>query len=205
MKLRQPLKGLAVPGMPFKHLLRCEEKNIILAGTLFYGNGDWKAIARASLGMEPNEQLSKKVWRDIELGESADLILQALCRGSARKSVNDGCGECEAWIIASDRSGIPGLLEDGYIFPGSRVVEWVPEEKELTGLVGEAFDFITGYFSRASERLPTSAVRAKLGMSRQDWHNDVLKHPDFQPRLETHGVVYVPAGGRNGSWLERKT
>jgi hypothetical protein len=59
-----------------------------------------------------------------------------------RKSAGDGCGQCDVYIIADAKSGIPQMLEDGSIFPGARVVDWIGGKTKLTGKVAEAIKII---------------------------------------------------------------
>lgn len=180
-------------------------RNVILAGTLFYEHGYYDALGRLSRGMNSDERLGKEARKDIEHGEHAQTILQALCRGSVRKSIGNKCGQCDAYIIANPNSGIPKMLEDGVIFPNAKVVDWSPVERKLTGKVKEAVDFATDYLSRDPKaKPPASTIMAELGMNRQDWHNDVVKHKDFEGALASLGIAFVRGKGRKGSYFENR-
>lgn len=92
-------------------------KNVILAGTLFYPGQLHESRGRlcADLPVEEGEYPADR-RREIERGEHAHLILQALCRASVRQCIGDQCAPCDAYIIASPQSGIKDLLPS--IFPG---------------------------------------------------------------------------------------
>jgi len=110
--------------------------NIILAGTLFYPSSYYEALGKLSRALAPAERLSKQHRKEIELGEYAHLILQAVCRGTARKAIGNKSGKADVWIIATEKSGIPSLL--GSIFPRSKTVPWMPVAS--TGRVGDAIN-----------------------------------------------------------------
>ena len=56
----------------------------------------------------------------LEIGELMDFILQAACRGSARKCIGEQCAPMDLYVIASNKTGIPYLYRE--IFPGAKVV-----------------------------------------------------------------------------------
>ncbi|TPK91324.1 hypothetical protein [Mesorhizobium sp. B2-4-17] len=184
-------------------------ENVILAGTLFYDQETYIARARMSSGVRSQEQLDKAKLASIKHGEHADLILQALCRGAVRKSIDGVCGKCDAYIIADPQTGIPAMLEhkgDIDIFPGSKAVDWSPVERQLTGKVGEAVSFIVQFFRDNpghGDKLPAPLVANKLGMTRQDWSNDVLSHRDFEGALAAQGIRLVRMRGKGGSHFAR--
>ncbi|MCG7504762.1 DNA-primase RepB domain-containing protein [Mesorhizobium retamae] len=180
-------------------------KNVILAGTLFYEHGHYDALGRLSRGMGSDEKLDKEVRKEIERGEHAQTILQALCRGSVRKSIGPACGECNAYVIANPNSGIPKMLEDGVIFPNSKVVDWSPVERKLTGKVKEAVEFISWDLSRNPKgQLSSRAVLAKLGVDQRDWQSDIINHRDFEGALSSKGISLIRRKGRGGSYFERR-
>ncbi len=93
-------------------------KNVILAGTLFYPESVYEVRARASKGLGAAEELDLDSFKALELGEHKNLILQAACRGSVRKCVNDQGEAMDLYLIASNKTGIPYVLTE--IFPGAR-------------------------------------------------------------------------------------
>ena len=178
-------------------------RNVILAGTLFYEFEHYEALGRLSRGTASHELFDKSHVKSVEAGEHAQLILQALCRASARKSVNEGCAECEAYIIAHPNSGIPKMLEDGTIFPGAKVLDWTPVRREPTGKVKDAVDYISSHLSEnPTAKLRTKAVREKVGISdRSNWKKDIVGHRDFLPTLDEIGIKLENSKGRNGSYF----
>ncbi|MBE1711163.1 MULTISPECIES: hypothetical protein [Mesorhizobium] len=162
-----------------------------------------------SSGIQSQEQLDRAKLASIKHGEHADVILQALCRGAVRKSVDGVCGKCDAYIIADPQTGIPTMLEhkgDIDIFPGSKAVDWSPVERELSGRVGEAVTLIIQWFDENlgfGKKLPAPLVMAQLRMTPQDWHNDVVNHRDFEGALAAEGVRLVRKRGRGGNQFQR--
>src|SRR5580704_5572124 len=85
--------------------------NVILAGTLFYRPSYYEALARLVADRRPAQgAIDDATFDDVMLGEHRHLILQALCRGSVRRCQGDVCAPCNAYIIATTRSGIPAAL-----------------------------------------------------------------------------------------------
>ena len=112
--------------------------NIILAGTLFLGPSHYRATKHVSTEIAVvDRSFTKSEMQTFELGEHANDILQALCRGAVRKSAGDTCPVCHAYIIASVRSGIPQALP--LIFPDCRVNQWMPKRQTLRGQADKAF------------------------------------------------------------------
>ena len=101
-----------------------------------------------------------------ELGEHANDILQALCRGAVRKSAGDTCPVCHAYIIASVRSGIPQALP--LIFPDCRVNQWMPKRQTLRGLADKEFKALSLWSEHAKPGsiLKFKDLAAELGVHR---------------------------------------
>jgi hypothetical protein len=153
--------------------------------------------ARASKGLGANEELDLSSFKALELGEHKDQILQAACRGAVRKCIGDQCGAMDLYIIASAKTGIPYDLHD--IFPGARLSKWQPNEKPLGGLVGKTIDYIREYFATSGiwpKPLPFSQVWKAMGINRQNFNQNIRKHPDFCDAL---AKINVGEFSRNGS------
>ncbi|OHV89685.1 hypothetical protein ORS3428_13785 [Mesorhizobium sp. ORS 3428] len=186
-------------------------RHVILAGTMFYRPATYIARTRMSSGAPSEEKLNRANLAKIKLGEHADMILQALCRGAVRKSVDGTCGKCDAYIIADPQTGIPDMLEhesDIDIFPGSKHADWSPVEKEkLGGRVGQAYDYIVQWFKDHpgyGERLSRSKVAEAIGMVLDDFTKDVVGHRDFEGYLAEAGIRLIRMRGRGGSYFERR-
>src|SRR5262249_44930766 len=86
-------------------------RNVILAGTLFFRPSFYEALKRLAAGRSANEgTVSKEELERTMVGEHAHAILQALCRGAVRRCDGERCHPCDAYVIASVRSGIPDAL-----------------------------------------------------------------------------------------------
>jgi hypothetical protein len=155
-----------------------------LAGTLFYPKSTYELRARASKGLDPNDELDFESYKALEMGEHKNLILQAACRGSVRKCVGDQGGAMDLYLIASNKTGIPYILNE--IFPGAKLKKWLPTERPLRGKVGEAVAYIKEYFNNWKNRfklLSFTEVKEAIGRRRQNFNQDIRKHPDFQAAL----------------------
>jgi hypothetical protein len=164
--------------------------NVILAGTLFYPKSVYEVRARASKGLDPQEELGLEAYKALEMGEHKNLILQAACRGAMRKCLGHQCAPMDLYLVASNLTGIPYILQE--IFPGAKLVKWLPKDKPLTGLRGKAVDYIRNYFHNCNgvhpRSLPFIQVAKALGIRRQNFKS-IRQHPDFQDALIKIGVV----------------
>jgi len=92
--------------------------NVILAGTLFYPPAYYTALTHLARDQTVEAGLvSSDDVKGIERGESANVILQAACRGRARLADGAKCGAMDLYIIAAPASGIGEALQT--VFPGS--------------------------------------------------------------------------------------
>lgn len=164
--------------------------NVILAGTLFYRPSYYESLGRLVSGKPSEEGIyGKNDRREIMAGEHRHLILQALCRGAVRKAHQDQCAPCNAYIIASVRSGIPAMLKQ--IFPGCRLKRWQPARKALKGKVKEAFDYLTQRFLCDPEAFVSFAeVREAIDMaSAQNFRKNIRLHSQFNEELAQADII----------------
>lgn len=124
-------------------------KHIVLAGTLFYPQLAYEALANAASGTNSIGPLDEGLITKTQVGESLHGILQAACRGSVRNINRDASDSCEVFLIVDGRRGIVDELAK--LFPNSKTIEWVPEPFELTGRALQAFNFIQAHFERCPE------------------------------------------------------
>ena len=93
----------------------------------------------------------------------------------------------DLYLIASDKTGIPYVLSQ--IFPGAKLEPWLPNAKPLNGKVGEAVQYIATYFhdhndGHGAQPLSFTQVREAIGVKcRQNFNQNIRKHPDFQDAL----------------------
>jgi len=164
--------------------------NIILAGTLFLRPSQYEALKRLGTGVRPGErEFSTRELKSFEVGEHANNILQALCRGAVRLSQSDTCPPCNAYVIASVRSGIPKALP--VIFPDCQIGTWMPVIRTLEGEIKAAFGIVQDWLKTAGpdESLRFTDVANKLGMTRRAFKDRIRKNKAFQKALASIGVV----------------
>jgi hypothetical protein len=173
-----------------------EVSNIVLAGTRFLSASGYEGIGRAARGLYPAQGvLQENSLRDLEHGELADVILQAVCRGEARRAVNDRCPPCHVYIIARPGSGIRHLLPD--VFPGCAIETWHPGPVRLPRRVHDAFEFIIRWFAEhPGELLTIEAVMLGIGeKDRSNFNKNIRKHTGFKQRIVDAGI-YEEWSGR---------
>jgi hypothetical protein len=173
----------------------CDVPNIILAGTQFLPPSAYEGIGRAARGLLPEEgQITNEMQREIELGETADRVLQAACRGVVRKAVGDRCPPCNVYIIARPFSGVRDLLP--HIFPGCQIEPWNPGPPYLPKKAQRAFDFIVRWTTdRPGELLPVKDVMDNIGeTNKANFNRDVRKRIGFKVALANTGISPVLRG-----------
>lgn len=164
--------------------------NVILAGTEFLPQSVYEAIGRAAADLDPKDgTLTEAQERELALGEHQHRILQALCRASVRKAVGDSCAPCNAYIIASRRSGIGAVIP--HIFPGCNVEQWEPVKGQLAGYVGSAVEFVLEWFDEhPGEFLPFQVVMAAIDLKdASNFRKRVRLHFDFQQAMQEASIV----------------
>lgn len=174
----------------------CSIPNVILAGTLFYRPSLYEAYGRMSSGTPSGDHYPEAQYNDIRLGEHADLILQAACRGAIRLCEGDSCPTTHLYIIASVQSGIRAALPN--IFPGTRVVDWCPVQTVLKGRVREAVAYIEYRLDDPTcDVVKFSEVRSALGMTcSSNFRTDIRQHDQFSQALAEKGIVEWGTGSR---------
>jgi len=169
--------------------------NVILAGTLFYRPSFYEALKRLAAGRPATKgNVTKDELERVMVGEHAHAILQALCRGAVRRCDGEHCHPCDAYIIASVRSGIPDALPT--VFPGCNVVRWQPVERTLRGHVRSAVEFIERWAQTAGvgDVLPFKVVAKELSIPSHSFKHDVRSHPDFIGAVSELGVIETGKG-----------
>jgi hypothetical protein len=164
--------------------------NVILAGTLFYRLSYYEALARLAADRRPAQGIiDPMAEKDVMIGEHRHLVLQALCRGSVRRCQGDVCAPCNAYIIASTRSGIPEALRE--IFPDCHPVPWNPVQKPLSGKVNEAAEFVIDWFEKnPNGLLRFNVVQRAIGMEgTSNFRRDVRQNPEFRAALDNYDIA----------------
>jgi len=131
--------------------------------------------------------LTDEQERELLIGHQADIILQAICRGSARSTVDGRCGRCDAYIIVHPKHGIIERLQKE-IFPGCSVADWTPAHRPPSGNVAKALDYVFHWFvAFPDQELPFTKVYKALGMSASNFHK-LRRHDDFVFAITEEGI-----------------
>ncbi len=152
--------------------------NVILAGTQFLPSSTLEAQGRAASGLPPGDgPLTEQQERELLVGNQAEIILQAVCRGSARGTVDGTCGRSDVYMIMHSRHGMIERLQD--VFPGCKIEDWAPVRRVASGKVAEALDYIDRWFAEHPDgELRFTDVYQGMGMDRSNFHK-LRKHEDF--------------------------
>ncbi|MFV0475929.1 MAG: hypothetical protein ACK5MQ_17255 [Pikeienuella sp.] len=169
--------------------------NVILAGTLFLPAPIYEGRARLAADMRLGQPLPDGELEALIRGVHADAVLQGLSRAGVRLSIGGGFAPCEAWIIASPRSGIRKLLPA--IFPGCRVERWRPVRKAPTGRVAEAIEVLERHLAASPDApLMLADLRKRLGIdSPSNFRRAIRRHPDFIEALDELGLEEAAIDG----------
>ncbi|WP_442577701.1 hypothetical protein ACSBOB_19250 [Mesorhizobium sp. ASY16-5R] len=173
-------------------------RHVILAGVLQYNVAQYEAAGRAAKKATVEDEFSDQEFYETRIGEVSHHIFQAACRGYVRKTINGTCPEgCHLYAVFSThpKTGLPkGQLS--VIFPEATVVEWQAVDKEPTGKVKEAIEYISDYLTRyPGKELPASDVMDKTGIDRRNWGGRVANHSTFEPALAALRVGYLKGRG----------
>lgn len=161
--------------------------NVILAGTLFLRQSQYEARKRLSAALTPDDHVSSQELALFQLGEQADDILQALCRAAVRLSDGDTCPPCDAYIIASGRSGIETALP--VIFPDCVVEPWQPVHVSLAGKAATAGGRLHAW-SRNAKRGDTikfADIAKHVGVSNRDF-KEIRRSRAFRDFVDSLGL-----------------
>lgn len=166
--------------------------NIILAGTLFYRPSYYESLARlASNRPSASGNILNTSFNEVVKGEHSHLILQALCRGAVRKCQGASCPKTDAYIIASNGSGIAHELP--VIFPGSRVCRWQPVATDVKGKAGQALAFIRDTLAGGADDVPFAAVKKHTGVTNAaNFKKNIRRHPALIEALAEDGIIEWP-------------
>jgi hypothetical protein len=196
----------------FRHI-----KHVIAAGVYFLPDPVYEAIARAAVGMKPEEHPEQpeelaKVIKSVDQGN----LFQGVLRIAARLSDGPGCRPCDALVIGSSRRGIaPEVLAE--LFPGAPVIGWHPGQgdgaaKTFNGRqtrVQQAIGYLKDREGRP-QMIAWSELRAHLGNPSNTYlHGPRLRrHPEFESYCDGRWAIVEPTrtgirGGTEGGlrWI----
>src|SRR5205814_1525407 len=133
---------------------------------------------------------------------SAINVLQALSRGSVRKSDGGKCQPMTAYIIASKRSGIPKDLPT--IFPGCRVLPWGVSKKAPSASMKTAIKTIQTELQSGAAWIPLATIRDAIGFDKSDFRRLISSRPEWSEALAELGVE-TTIGPRGAKGLKKVT
>jgi hypothetical protein len=158
-------------------------RHVILAGVLNYPVSYHESLGRLCSGLRAADgPYPEEERRAIVRGEHRHLILQAVCRGTARQCEGDQCRPCTVYMIASPRSGIEEDLQS--IFPGCAVTVWEGPPQPLRGKPLAAIDYLRGQFESGRIEIPFSDVQAAIQMSDAGNFKRLRRSQGFARELE---------------------
>ena len=154
----------------------------------------YEGLAHLCANIPMNVELPEILVGKVKAGEHMNLILQALCRASVRRSIGDQCAPCNAYIIVAKKSGIRTLLPR--VFPGCKLGTWRPVRRKLKGKVADAVAYVRCFFAENPDGvLPLLDLRKALGMSDiSNFNKTIRRHSSFMAVLEDMQAEEVMAG-----------
>lgn len=171
--------------------------NLILAGTLFMRKSHYVGLTHLSQDRPTNPGFATPVEvMNTERGEHANLILQAVCRGSVRKSDGSKCHPMNAYIIAASQSGISEALPN--IFPSCDIRQWLPEgPAKPVGKVKDAIRLLTEEVTKGIAWISLRSIRESLKMTAGNFSNRVTGTDHWVEALGR--LKLVPQAGPRGT------
>jgi len=164
--------------------------NVILAGTLFYGTAHYEALKRSVAEQRASDaSVSDEAIAKVKAGETMHHLLQALCRASVRRCVDDGCAPCNAFVIGNSRHDFQGALAKA--FPGTKTKQWHEMNIKPTGHVAKAIAFLTEMANTAGAGtiIKFSQASQAIGIKSANFNKDVRDHPIFKEALSQLNIV----------------
>jgi hypothetical protein len=176
-------------------------KHVIAAGVYFLPDPVYEAIARAAIGLRPEDHPEKpedlaKVVKSVDQGN----LFQGILRIAARLSDGSGCRPCDALVIGSSHRGVkPAMLRE--LFPDAPVIGWHPKHgddvaKTFNGQQTRVQQAI-GYLKEREgqlELVPWSGLREHIGNPSSTYlHGPRLRrHPEFQAYVDGRWAIVEP-------------
>ena len=164
--------------------------NVILAGTLFMRPSFYTALTHLArdASLVPGLAAVDAIERTV-VGEHANLVLQAICRGRVRKSDGSKCQPMSAYVIATSHSGIPDSLPT--IFPGATIKAWFQKRqkgKAAERQLSDAISYVRRRMREGANVINNSDIWAAVGIRRQHLHR-IAKRREWWDEMEALGLV----------------
>lgn len=162
-------------------------KNIVVIGSNFYADLDYKSLTLAASG-KPVDEADLEALPNLKGSEFQHNVLQAVMRGHARNSRNGVAGECNVYIVASKAPGPAELIEK--TFPGCKLEKWGPTDDGLSGHGKTLVSFLTSYFADTSKQsVKKKDVRERLGIATAQHFGTLLKQIPVKMAIDKIGLV----------------
>lgn len=162
---------------------------VFLAGTLFRPASYHEALARACVMQDPDDKvIDLEEIEELERGEHADLVLQGLCRAGIRRGSQGGSTACEAYLVATKKSGIKALLAT--IFPGCTIKTWKPVAPKLPLQPRKTLRYLTTWAATAEVggTIRFVEVYQDLGINQDVFRKQVRGHEGLIQALSKLGI-----------------
>jgi hypothetical protein len=164
--------------------------NIVLAGTLFYRTSQYEARKRLGAALSADQPcITEDEMKEFRIGESANDLLQAACRGSVRRSLNHTCPPSKLYLIAAPGTGIEEALPR--IFPGAKIKPWLPVKLNLKGHAKKALKIISDWKVDATfdDVLTFKELASHLGISLRQLKDTVRRDRKFLRSIAAEGIT----------------
>lgn len=164
--------------------------NVVLAGTLFYRTSQYEARKRLGAGLTPDyPNISDNEMKKFEIGESANDVLQAACRGAIRLSLGNTCPPSRLYLITAPAKGIEKALPR--IFPDGKMKPWVPVKLNLKGNSEKAFKILLRWKkkAKAGDVLTFKELAARLDISLRQLKDTVRRDTKFLRSIGAEGLT----------------
>jgi hypothetical protein len=163
--------------------------NIVLAGTLFYRTSQYEARKRLGAALSADQsEIPEEEMKEFRVGESANDVLQAACRGSIRRSLGHTCPPSNLYLIAAPGTGIEAALPR--IFPGAKIRPWLPVKLNLKANGKRALKIILDWKQNASpdDLLTFKELSSRLDISLRQLKDTVRRDTKFRRSIEAEGI-----------------
>lgn len=169
---------------------------MVLSGMPYLPYAVIELRTRGALGLSAKEELSYDAFRDIEIGELKNDLLQAVGRICVRKIIDGNkCPEADVFIIAGNRSGadIQKLLAE--TFPGSKYRRFHVDDttKEKWELV---IEYLVARLSDiSSDAVSFGEVMDCVGIANRANFNKLIRsNPEFKKAIADMGIYEISEG-----------
>ena len=149
---------------------------------------------RAAGAINIAEEIPEDELERFTMGEIADLILQAGCRGVVRRSVKGGCPSARLFVIADPRRGIADAAR--WILPNCKASRWCPV-LDYAGKIGEAVRWLEDWQRRSNEgdQVSFRNMAKQLGLRSKELSN-IRRSQQFRDAMNVLGIDQFSTNGK---------